>query len=76
MKAFVERRGDSLILRIPKSLAKEIGLHVGDEVELRTTRTGLHIAHQYRLEELLARIRPGNLHKEISSQAPKGRELW
>lgn len=80
MKTLVQRWGNSLALRIPKSFAEEISVRAGDEVEMKVAKGRLVIAprqaRDYHLADLLAEIRPGNLHKEIIIKGPRGRELW
>ena len=52
----------------------------GDEVEMNVAKGRLVIAprppRDYHLADLVAEIRPGNLHKEIIIEGPRGRELW
>ena len=70
MKAKIAKWGNSLAVRLPKPLAEDLGLAPGREVELGRdgTRVTMETASsrkipRYRLEDLLAQIRPG-------SQAP------
>ncbi len=81
MKTTVQRWGNSLALRIPKSFAQEIAVREGDEVEMNIAKGRLVIAprppREYRLDDLIAEIRPGNLHAEIVVvDGPKGKEAW
>jgi antitoxin MazE len=80
MKTLVQRWGNSLALRIPKAFAEEISVREGDEVEMKVTKGRLTVAprphRDYRLADLVAEIRPGNLHKEIAATGPRGREAW
>jgi antitoxin MazE len=79
MKALVQRWGNSLALRIPKAFAAEISVREGDEVEMTVARGRLTVARrpptEYRLDDLLAQIRPDNVHKEVVSDRT-GREVW
>ena len=80
MKALVQRWGNDLALRIPKAVAKEISVREGDEVEMSVARGRLVVVPQqfrkeYRLEDLVAQIRPANLHKELVTER-KGQEAW
>jgi antitoxin MazE len=66
MKVKVAKWGNSIAVRIPKRLADELGLSPGKTVELEkkgrrlTMETaGPQIPH-YRLEDLLAQIKPGD----------------
>ena len=80
MKTMIQRWGNSLALRIPKTFAEEISVREGDEVEMNVTKGRLMIAARppraYHLADLVAEIRPGNLHKEIVTDGPQGREVW
>lgn len=80
MKTMIQRWGNSLALRIPKTFAEEMSVREGDEVEMNITRGRLVVAprppRDYRLADLVAEIRPGNLHKEIVVRGPQGKEAW
>ena len=80
MKTLVQRWGNSLALRIPKVFAEEIAVREGDEVEMSVAKGRLivapHTTPDYQLADLVAQIRPGNLHKEIVVQGPQGKEVW
>ena len=80
MKTMIQRWGNSLALRIPKTFAEEISVREGDEVEMNVARGRLVIAprppRDYRLSDLVAEIRPGNRHKEIVVQGQQGKEVW
>ncbi|MBP1464285.1 AbrB/MazE/SpoVT family DNA-binding domain-containing protein [Candidatus Chloroploca sp. M-50] len=80
MQSKVQKWGNSLALRIPKSFAAEIGLSDGTPVELTLVEGKLVIAPlpvpSYSLEALLAGITPANLHGELDTGAPQGTEVW
>ena len=75
----VRKWGNSLGLRIPKSFAKEARMSEGCQVDLSVKRDHLEIRPvrraSYRLEDLLAGIHPRNLHDEVRTGQPVGREL-
>jgi antitoxin MazE len=76
----IQKWGNSLGLRIPRSFAKEAHVEAGSKVDL-TVKGGRLIARpiepaRYRLEELLAEVSPENLHGEVRTGKPKGREIW
>jgi antitoxin MazE len=76
----IQKWGNSLGLRIPRSFAKEAHVEAGAKVDL-TVKGGRLIARpiepaRYRLEELLAEVSPENLHGEVRTGKPKGREIW
>ncbi len=72
--------GNSLGLRIPKSFAEETGVEAGSEVDL-SVRDGELIVRpsrprKYALEQLLRGITAENIHGEIETGTPVGREDW
>lgn len=80
MRAKVQRWGNSLAVRIPKSFADEVGLSAGAPVEMRLLERGL-IVEPIRpggpsLDELLARVTPDNVHGEVETGPPRGAEGW
>jgi antitoxin MazE len=80
MTTLIQKWGNSLALRIPKTLAREVRLVEGEQVELQLTGEGLlvrpHHRKRYRLGELVAGIKPANRHAESDYGAPAGREAW
>ncbi len=73
----VQKWGNSLGIRIPKALALKAGLEEGTEVDFDIEDGHLVIVPKTRaLDELLARITPDNLHSEIQTGEPQGRETW
>ena len=76
----VAKWGNSLAVRIPQHLAKEIGLSDGVEVEIVAIDGNLTIKprrqKQYSLEELIAGITPENRHADIDTGVSVGEEVW
>jgi antitoxin MazE len=76
----VAKWGNSLAVRIPQHLAKEIGLSDGAEVEIVTIDGNLTIKprrqKQYSLDELIAGITLTNCHAEIDTGLSVGEEIW
>ncbi len=80
MKAKVQKWGNSLGIRIPRTLATEVLLETDSEVDL-VARDGTIVivpSRQKRLSlrQLLSRVTDSNLHAEIPSGKVKGREAW
>jgi antitoxin MazE len=76
----IQRWGNSLGLRIPRAFAVEAGVDVGAEVAL-CVRGGALIVRptrraKYRLDDLLRKITAKNLHREVDTGTPVGREVW
>jgi antitoxin MazE len=80
MKASIQRWGNSLALRIPKAIAVESGLADGSVVDLRLRKGVIALIPERRrdhqLHELLSQITAKNLHKEVSTGRPAGKESW
>jgi antitoxin MazE len=73
----VQKWGNSLGIRIPKSLAMKVGIEEGTEVDLDIEEGHLVIKPKAAtLDELLSRITPDNVHAEIPTGEPQGRETW
>jgi antitoxin MazE len=80
MKATIQKWGNSLALRIPKTVAEELGLEQRSLVELSMTRGTLVLKPAKRarptLAELLDKITTHNIHAEADLGPPQGRESW
>lgn len=81
MKTKVQKWGNSLGLRIPKAFAKEAAVEAGSTVELSLDSAGQLIVRPlrprtYDLDELLAGVTENNLHDELWTDQPRGREAW
>ena len=76
----VQKWGNSLGLRIPKSFAEEVSVEAGSTVDLSVADGELRIRpvrpKEYELKELLSEVREDNLHAEITTGDPRGRESW
>lgn len=80
MRVRVQKWGNSLALRIPKSLAIETALDPGAEVDLTLEEGRLVVtprrAPVYKLSELLAHVTRDNLHHEVDTGPSVGSEAW
>ncbi len=77
MQPRVQKWGNSLGIRIPLSLARQTGLREGTPVDLQAEEEALIIRRKkYNLEQLLALVSPDNMHDEIDTGPPAGREAW
>ena len=74
----IQKWGNSLGLRIPKSQAEEVGVEAGSTVDISARDGDLIIRavqrRRYALSSLLEKVTPGNLHSETDWGAPVGRE--
>jgi antitoxin MazE len=78
MQGRIQRWGNSLALRLPKALTDDLGIAAGSVVGIET-RDGqilLRPVHRFQLEDLLAQVRPGQLHAEVPTGKPRGGEVW
>ncbi len=72
--------GNSLALRIPKSVAEDAQLQEGQPVTVTVARRGglviKRARRKYRLSQLVSRITDKNRHEEAEWGEPQGREIW
>ena len=70
--------GNSLAIRVPKSIAQQAGLKVKDDLDIEVRKGVLvlrpHLRRVYRLEDLVKRMTPRNVHKALDFGGPVGRE--
>ncbi len=80
MRTRIQRWGHSLALRIPKPFAIEANLGDQTEVNLTVTNGKLVVAPTAKpvqsLKALLSRVTKRNLHGEVDTGDPMGREVW
>jgi antitoxin MazE len=80
LKTRIQRWGNSLALRIPKSFASEAGIQKETPIELTVSDGKLVITPlvepRFILKELLAKINNNNLHHEIDTGKTVGNETW
>ena len=80
MRTKIQKWGNSLGLRIPKSFAEEAQLHAGSPVDLSMDDGRLIVRRlrvpSYRLEDLLSKVTKDNLHEEVATSEAVGREAW
>jgi antitoxin MazE len=80
MNATVQKWGNSLALRIPSSVAKEIQLSRGSAVEVVVEGGKMVVKPAKRrkpsLAQLLKCVTKDNRHEEQDWGAPVGKEIW
>ena len=79
MRTVVQKRGHSLALRIPKTMAEYIKVKEGSPVEI--TKAGGYLLIKPTLakpllKDLLSKVNPENLHGETKTGRPIGKEVW
>ncbi len=76
----IQKWGNSLGLRIPKSFATEAAIEAGSTVDIAIEDGGLVVRPlrrpRYSLAELLREVNARNRHGEVSTGEPVGREAW
>jgi antitoxin MazE len=80
MKTRVQKWGNSLALRIPKSFADEVGLDSNSPVEISLMDGKLVVIPaertRFSLRQLLAKVTDENIHREVDTGSPVGGEVW
>ena len=80
MQTKVQKWGNSLGLRIPRSFAAEAQVEAGSTVDLSVENGSLLVrpirTRKYALSALLKKVKPRNLHGEVPTGEPAGREAW
>ena len=80
MNSTIQKWGNSLALRIPSSVAKEMQVREGSAVEL-TVEDGKIVVkpakkRKLSLAQMLKGVTKENRHSEIDWGGPVGREIW
>jgi antitoxin MazE len=81
MRVSLRKWGNSLAMRIPKSIASEAGVEDGAIADLSVER-GAMVARlvapsaKLPLARLLRKVTKQNVHREISTGKRRGREIW
>ena len=80
MRTRVQKWGNSLAIRIPRSYAMESKLEDGASVDLAFEKGSIVITpaktNQYTLDGLLAGVNGKNIHKETKTGRRTGKEVW
>ena len=79
MQTTIQKWGNSLAVRIPRSFASETKIDNGTEVDLSIKDHQLVISpiakNEYRLDAMLSEMTDSNIHTEIDFGEPQGREI-
>ena len=79
MRVVVQKWGNSLAVRVPRSFARETGIEAGTEIEMTVGGGEIRLrpaAPKYGLEELVSQITPRNRHGEADWGGSVGGEAW
>ncbi|HEX4511579.1 MAG TPA: AbrB/MazE/SpoVT family DNA-binding domain-containing protein [Burkholderiaceae bacterium] len=74
----VQKWGNSAAVRVPAATLKELGLQIGQKLEMKATDGKLVLERaEEDLESLIARITPENCHGLLLDDGhPVGNEIW
>ncbi len=77
MDTILTKWGNSLGVRIPQALLRQLGLREGTRLNLRSYKGKLVIEPALEdLNALVARISPDHIHEEMDFGKAQGREEW
>ena len=80
MQTKIKKWGNSLALRIPKLFVSDANLKINNIVDISIEKGSIIITpisdKEYSLEKLLKGVSKSNLHGEIDTGTPVGKEIW
>ena len=78
MEAVVKKWGNSLGIRIPNLIVRELSLKDGSFVDINDNGNEILIKpiKKNNLSDMLTLINEQNIHEEIKSTGPVGNEIW
>ena len=79
LRRVIQKWGNSLAVRIPRELARDLGFDLGVEVDVVADGEALVVKvarGRYSLADLVSRISAGNKHPEVGTGRRRGRESW
>ena len=78
MEAVVKKWGNSLGIRIPNLIVRELSLKDGSFVDINNNGNEILIKpiRKNNLSDMLTLINEQNIHEEIKSTGPIGNEIW
>jgi antitoxin MazE len=78
METTVRKWGNSLGIRIPNTIVRELSLEDGSFVDIKDNGKEIIIKlkRKNKLSEMLDNINEKNIHGEIETNGPVGNELW
>jgi antitoxin MazE len=78
METVIKKWGNSLGIRIPNLIVREFSLHDGSLVEIKDVGNEIVIKPRKKdtLSEMLDAITEQNIHEEVETNGPVGKEIW
>jgi antitoxin MazE len=78
METIVRKWGNSLGIRIPNAIVRELSLKDGSFVDIKDKGKEIIIRpkEKNKLSEILDKISEQNIHGEVETNGPVGNEVW
>jgi len=80
METNIQKWGNSLGVRLSKSITDSHSLKAGSRVQVVETKNGIEISAlkkpSFLVADMVKKITKDNLHAEMDWGAPRGNELW
>jgi antitoxin MazE len=78
METVIKKWGNSLGIRIPNFIVREFSLKDGSFVEIKNIGNEIIIKPKKKSEllEMLDAINEQNIHEEVETNGPMGKEIW
>jgi antitoxin MazE len=78
MEAIIKKWGNSLGIRIPNLIVRELSLKDGSFVDIKDKGNEIIIKpkEKNKLSEMLKKINEKNIHGEVETNGPVGNEAW
>jgi antitoxin MazE len=78
LEAVIKKWGNSLGIRIPNHIIREFSLNDGSLVDINNVGKEIIIKpiQKNELSELLSKVNEQNIHEEIETGYPVGKEIW
>jgi antitoxin MazE len=77
MEAVIKKWGNSLGIRIPNLIVRELSLEDGSFVDIKDKGNEIIIKpKKNKLTEMLNLVNEKNIHGEIETSGPVGKEVW
>ena len=78
MEAMVKKWGNSLGIRMPNFIVREMSLKDGSSVDITENGNEIIIKpiQKRKLSEMLGQINEQNIHEEFKTSGPVGKEIW
>lgn len=77
MRTNLTKWGNSMAVRVPRTYIDQLGIGQEGEVEITLEKDRIILKKpQYKLSELLKRVKTKNIHPETDTGDSKGNEIW